>query len=46
VIGECLPAAAWQVLPSAADDPLAHRLRSRFDPHRILNRGILGESIA
>ncbi len=44
VIGERLPAVAWSALPSAADDPLARRLRSRFDPHQVLNRGILGET--
>jgi FAD/FMN-containing dehydrogenase len=44
-IFERLPAALWPVLaPSPADDRLSRRVRDAFDPHRLLNPGILGEA--
>ena len=42
IIGEVLPEHAWVALPSAAADRLAHGVRRAFDPHDILNPGILG----
>ncbi|MGQ0640409.1 MAG: FAD-binding oxidoreductase [Gemmatimonadaceae bacterium] len=42
---EALPAELWpRVAPSAADTPLARRVRDAFDPERRLNPGILGEA--
>lgn len=42
---EVLPADVWsRVAPSAADTPLARRIRAAFDPERRLNHGILGEA--
>jgi glycolate oxidase FAD binding subunit len=47
LIFERLPAPLWPVLaPSAVANPLAWRTRDAFDPERILNPGILGESVA
>jgi glycolate dehydrogenase FAD-binding subunit len=44
---ERLPAALWPVLaPSRAMDRLSAGVRSAFDPHRLLNPGILGETHA
>lgn len=44
-IGERMPAAAWPVLcPSAVNDRLSVGVRDAFDPQRLLNRGILGDS--
>jgi FAD/FMN-containing dehydrogenase len=44
---EQLPAALWPVLaPSPVSGDLARRTRAAFDPHRLLNPGILGESPA
>jgi FAD/FMN-containing dehydrogenase len=44
---EQLPAALWPVLaPSPVSSDLARRTRAAFDPHRLLNPGILGESPA
>jgi len=44
-IFERLPAALWPALaPSRATDRLSHGVRAAFDPHRLLNRGILGET--
>lgn len=41
---ERLPAALWPRLASSpVDDPLSERTRDAFDPHRLLNPGILGE---
>lgn len=41
VIGERLPAEAWDVLPPAASDRLSRRVRAAFDPYHILNPGLL-----
>lgn len=41
VVVERLPAAAWAARP-AHRDPLAARVRGKFDPGSILNPGILG----
>jgi hypothetical protein len=44
-IFERLPAPLWAVLaPSPANDRLSRGVRSAYDPHRILNAGILGDS--
>ena len=43
-IFERLPAGAWDRVPARVNDPLSRKVRLAFDPHRILNRGILGES--
>ncbi len=41
---ERLPASLWSSLvPAAASDDLSRGIRAVFDPHRILNPGILGE---
>jgi len=46
-IFERLPAALWPVLaPSRATDRLSRGVRAAFDPHRLLNPGILGETHA
>jgi len=46
-IFERLPRALWPVLaPTRAADRLSQGVRSAFDPHRLLNRGILGETHA
>ena len=46
-IVERLPAALWPVLaPSRATDRLSAGVRAAFDPHRLLNPGILGETHA
>ena len=46
-IFERLPAALWPVLaPSRATDRLSAGVRTAFDPHRLLNPGILGETHA
>ena len=43
-IFERLPASLWPLLStSAALDPLSRGVRNAFDPHRLLNPGILGE---
>lgn len=40
---ERLPDGAWSILnPPAAGDTVSRALRDKFDPHRILNPGILG----
>jgi glycolate oxidase FAD binding subunit len=45
VIGERLPAAAWQTLgPGPASDLLSRDLRATFDPRRVLNPGIFGNA--
>jgi len=46
-IFERLPAALWPGLaPSRATDRLSAGVRTAFDPHRLLNPGILGETHA
>jgi len=46
-IFERLPARLWGSLaPSAANDRLSRGVRAAFDPHRLLNPGILGETQA
>jgi len=43
-IFERLPASEWSGVPARVNDPLSRKVRLAFDPHRILNRGILGDS--
>ena len=44
---ERLPVALWpQLTGGAADDPLSRGVRRAFDPHLVLNPGILGEPSA
>jgi glycolate oxidase FAD binding subunit len=46
-IFERLPARLWASLaPSAVSDRLSRGVRAAFDPHRLLNPGILGETQA
>lgn len=46
-IFERLPASLWPVLaPSRVTDRLSRGVRAAFDPHRLLNPGILGETEA
>ena len=46
-IFERLPASLWPALaPSPVNDRLSQGIRTAFDPHRLLNPGILGESRA
>lgn len=40
---ERLPAGCWPFVQSGVDDALSRRVRLAFDPHQLLNRGILGE---
>jgi glycolate oxidase FAD binding subunit len=43
IIYEKLPAEHWATLsPPAATDPVSYRIRAAFDPHSLLNPGILG----
>ena len=43
VIFEKLPADVWPVVsPSVASDPLSRGIKRAYDPHNILNPGILG----
>jgi len=43
VIFEKLPAEVWRVVsPSVASDPLSRGIKKAYDPHNILNPGILG----
>jgi FAD/FMN-containing dehydrogenase len=40
-----MPAELWPLcVPSPLSSPLAARVKAAFDPSRILNPGILGES--
>jgi FAD/FMN-containing dehydrogenase len=44
VIFEKLPADVWaQVSPSVVADPLSQKIKKAYDPHNILNPGILGD---
>ena len=44
VIFEKLPPDVWaQVSPSVVADPLSQGIRKAYDPHNILNPGILGD---
>ena len=44
---EQLPDRLWSTLaPSAVTHPLARGVRAAFDPHHLLNPGILGEDVA
>jgi glycolate oxidase FAD binding subunit len=44
VIFEKLPADIWQTIsPSVVSDPLSQGVKRAFDPHNILNPGILGD---
>jgi FAD/FMN-containing dehydrogenase len=45
-VPERMPAAVWHAgkFAPVADDRLSRGARDRFDPQRVLNPGILGES--
>jgi glycolate oxidase FAD binding subunit len=43
VIFEKLPAEAWQDIPGAVSDSLSQGIKRAYDPHNILNPGILGD---
>jgi FAD/FMN-containing dehydrogenase len=44
VVYETLPADVWsEVSPSVVADPLSRGIRKAYDPHDILNPGILGD---
>jgi hypothetical protein len=44
VVYETLPADLWpEVSPSVVGDPLSRGIRKAYDPHGILNPGILGD---
>jgi glycolate oxidase FAD binding subunit len=44
VIFEKLPAEVWAVVsPSVASDPLSQGIKKAYDPHNVLNPGILGD---
>lgn len=44
VIFEKLPAEVWPVVsPSVVSDPLSRGIKKAYDPHNILNPGILGD---
>jgi hypothetical protein len=43
-IFERLPASLWPDVPSSVADALSSNTRRAFDPDRVLNRGILGDS--
>ena len=46
-IFERLPDRLWSTLaPSAVTHPIARGVRAAFDPHHLLNPGILGEDVA
>jgi len=44
LIFETLPADVWRVVsPSVVSDPLSRGIKRAYDPHNILNPGILGD---
>jgi glycolate oxidase FAD binding subunit len=44
VIFEKLPAEVWPVVsPSVVSDPLSQGIKRKYDPHNVLNPGILGD---
>lgn len=43
-IFERLPRSLWSGIPSSVVDPISRGVRRAFDPHHLLNPGILGES--
>ena len=44
MIFEKLPPEVWAVVsPSAVSDPLSRGIKKAYDPHNILNPGILGD---
>jgi FAD/FMN-containing dehydrogenase len=44
VIFEKLPAEVWPVVsPSVVSDPLSRGIKRKYDPHNVLNPGILGD---
>jgi FAD/FMN-containing dehydrogenase len=46
-IFERLPASLWRTLsPDVVSDALSRGVRDAFDPHRLLNPGILGDARA
>ncbi len=38
-----LPSSWWHHIHSPVGDPLSQRVRAALDPHRVLNRGLLGD---
>jgi glycolate oxidase FAD binding subunit len=42
-IAERLPATAWALCPSSTADRISSGIKRAFDPHGVLNPGILGE---
>ena len=44
LVFEKLPAELWSIVsPSVVADPLSHGIKKAYDPHNILNPGILGD---
>lgn len=43
MVFEKLPAEAWAEIPNAASDSLSQGIKKAYDPHNILNPGILGD---
>jgi FAD/FMN-containing dehydrogenase len=44
LVFETLPKEIWPMVPSAVSDSLSRGIKNVFDPHNILNPGILGHS--